>query len=91
MARQPGKQSSFAFLYYLTLVLSKAALMIGGHALIAYLLAATFGIVEGGMDMLAQMLGTPAWLLWLVMLATLTMDGMIFYHSRQERKRALAR
>jgi len=43
------------------------------------------------MDVIVQMLGTPSWLLGLTIVATLILDGMIIYHSRQERKRALAR
>ncbi len=91
MARQPGKQSSLAFLYYLSLVLGKAGLLIGGHALMAYLLASAAGIVSGGMDEVVKLSGIPVWLLVLTMIATLLLDGMMIYHSRQERKRALAR
>jgi len=91
VARQPGKRSSIAFFYYLTLVMGKAALMIGGHALMFYLLAAAAGVIDGDMDVIVQMLGTPSWLLGLTIVATLILDGMIIYHSRQERKRALAR
>ncbi len=88
--RPPGSRSNIELLTYGSAMLLQLGLFIGGHAIIAYLLLHQLGIGQG-MLAVTEATGLPEFAVWLLMLATLAMDGWIYHHKRLERKKALER
>ena len=88
--RPPGSRSNIDLLIFGALAMVQVILLIGGHVLVGYVLLENFGIGKGMADA-SKLTGLPVGALWLLIAATLVMDGWIFYHKRLERKKALQR
>jgi len=89
--RPPGSRSNIDLVIFGALAMGQVLLLILGHVLIGYLLLGHLFSLGKGMPDVVEATGLPAWSLWLLIVATVAMDGWILQLKRQARKKALQR
>ncbi|MFQ5582591.1 MAG: hypothetical protein ACE5F3_08220 [Mariprofundaceae bacterium] len=84
--RRPGSTSRIDLLTTGFWAILMLVVIIGGHVILAYLM-----IGSGGMEKVVEFTGLPAWLMWVMLLGAIGLDGWIAYTIRKERKKILER
>lgn len=88
--RRPGSRSNIQLLVSAAFTALQLVLLIGGHVMLV-LWCWSLWRGSGGMDALAAFFDLPAWLLWLLVAAALSLDTWIAHHARRQRREVLRR
>lgn len=88
--RRAGSRSNATLLTSGGLAIALLVILIGGHVILGYLILSSF-FGNGNMGTITTHTSIPTWVLWLMVLGAIAMDGWILYSVRKARKQATER